>query len=246
MMVDGCAVEKSCQIFRVRKMQNAFETKLNAWITDSTSALTIKLISDPVVHAEKAFKPLFTYPVFGEEGYYILHLITEKIFGYKQLSITLSYAAGSLATYFSIHYASKLGDTQSTSTLALTAPPENVFEKLTSVLPGDYYDNYDAFMDRVRLDSTQFKPMQLGEKVHEYSMNESIFEIYKVIYILLAEFKSARLLIKNLKNIIESYKFFYFGSSKALLIFKRMMISGKYTRFLKNLLKMSILWWVMR
>ncbi len=102
------------------------------------------------------------------------------------LILKLFYGAGSLTTYLGVSYSSKLGQTESTRTLALTAPPENVHAKMADKLVPGFYDNYESFMHQVQSDAQSFKPM--GEKMGEYTLEEGsdsmTFEFYKVCFFL--------------------------------------------------------------
>ncbi|KAJ2313558.1 hypothetical protein IWW51_006100, partial [Coemansia sp. RSA 2702] len=69
------------------------------------------------------FHPAFTYPIYGEH---------ERIFGYKGLQLNLSYAAGSLATFFEVQYAKRIEQMESTLAVALKA--DDVDAPMRSVL----------------------------------------------------------------------------------------------------------------
>lgn len=83
-----------------------------------------------------------------------------------------------------ITYKAKLGDSQSTESLALTAPPENVLAKLTPFLPEGFSTaNYDEFLRLAAAKDDTFKPM--GEKIGEYtlySFPNAVFELYKCTF----------------------------------------------------------------
>ncbi|KAI8580779.1 hypothetical protein K450DRAFT_235937 [Umbelopsis ramanniana AG] len=116
------------------------------------------------------FNPEFTYPIFGEQ---------EIAFGYKDLAIQLYYASGSLATYFHLDYAEKFQGVASSSSEAEPLAADDIEGKLREFIPHDYMTNYDRFLEKVKEDEASFRP--LGEKVHEYSLNDGKdqFEIYK-------------------------------------------------------------------
>ncbi|KAJ3048076.1 histone acetyltransferase 1, partial [Rhizophlyctis rosea] len=144
---------------------------LNAWKTKSNDALELKLVrttEDGTISGEE-FAPEFTYPVFGEK---------EEIFGYRDLHVKLHYAAGSLATYFGIEYAQQYDER--------TRKVDDIPQLLSEHMSPGYTDNYDAFLDTVRRDETEFRPF--GEKFYEYELDDRdgsgtndgvVFEMYK-------------------------------------------------------------------
>lgn len=141
----------------------------------------------------------------------------------------LFYGAGSLITYLGISYSSKLGQTETTRTLALTTPPENVHAKLSDKLVPGVYDNYESFMHQVQSDAHSFKPM--GEKMGEYTVdqdNETLtFEFYKVYCLERLTSRSVNSRRRDSKTIIVDFSFSWFGTLKALHLLKRKTISGK-------------------
>ncbi|KAJ3288168.1 histone acetyltransferase 1 [Borealophlyctis nickersoniae] len=143
------------------------------WVTSANDSMYLRLVrsSDPAEdNLHGAFQPEFTYPVFGDE---------EAIFGYKDLKIELFYAAGSLFTYLGIEHGQKIND-QAPGTPRAQDVPAILGEKLA---PG-FTDNYDVFVQKMREDEDQFKPM--GEKFHEYQLegddSGTVYEIYKCTF----------------------------------------------------------------
>lgn len=61
-------------------------------------------------------------------------------------------------------------------------PIDNITKVLNEHLPKMYLTNQDSFIDSVKTDHIQFKP--IGEKIHEYTREvkhgNEYFEIYKV------------------------------------------------------------------
>lgn len=85
----------------------------------------------------------------------------------------LQYTSGSLVPYLKVDYSSKYNGSY---------PIDNITKVLNEHLPKMYLTNQDSFIDSVKTDHIQFKP--IGEKIHEYTRevkhgNEH-FEIYKV------------------------------------------------------------------
>ncbi|KAJ2739172.1 histone acetyltransferase 1 [Coemansia sp. Cherry 401B] len=148
------------------------------WATDSNAALFIRLSngetpdgvlqaisSDLTADSEEAeeggadviqFHPAFTYPIYGEH---------ERIFGYKGLQLNLSYAAGSLATFFEVQYAKRIEQMESTLAVALKA--DDVDAPMRSVLASQVCATREQFAQQVARDTLAFRPC--GRKVHEYA-----------------------------------------------------------------------------
>ncbi|KAJ2359545.1 histone acetyltransferase 1, partial [Coemansia sp. RSA 2611] len=103
------------------------------------------------------FHPTFTYPIYGEH---------ERIFGYKGLRINLSYAAGSLATYFEVKYQKRVDQMETSLPIQLRA--DDVDTPMRKVLSSAALCATQAeFAKRVARDTYEFRP--LGRKVHEYT-----------------------------------------------------------------------------
>ncbi|KAG7441079.1 histone acetyltransferase type B catalytic subunit [Guyanagaster necrorhizus] len=126
------------------------------WAADSNSALKLSLVRaalDKEVLGDdesyEDFHPTFTYPIFGDD---------EKIYGYKDLTIDMRFASGSLVQFLSIEYAEKLG---ASSTV------DDVEGTLKDFIPLEYYTDLAEFVAKVEEDASSFKP--LGEMIHSYS-----------------------------------------------------------------------------
>ncbi|KAJ3931743.1 MAG: histone acetyltransferase type B catalytic subunit [Lentinula lateritia] len=133
---------------------------MSDWTTDSNECLSISLVRS--AEDEKAltddesyedFHPAFTYPIFGEE---------EKIYGYKDLSIDLKFASGSLKQYLSVKWSDKL---KSADTV------DDVDGTIREFLAEGIEVNEDAFRVRVEEDATSFKPS--GEMIYSYTRSAS-------------------------------------------------------------------------
>lgn len=126
------------------------------WTTDSNEALTLSLVRAPkdkeVLGEDESyenFHPIFTYPIFGEQ---------EKIYGYRDLVINLSFASGSLAYFL---------DIKSSATLEGSSTIDDVRRTLEQFIPADYYKTEEAFLGRVEEEADTFRPF--GEKVYSYT-----------------------------------------------------------------------------
>ncbi|KAF9072894.1 histone acetyltransferase type B catalytic subunit [Rhodocollybia butyracea] len=129
------------------------------WTTDSNQCLSITMVrSSEDTKALKDgesyqdFHPAFTYPIFGEE---------EKIYGYKDLTIDLKFASGSLKQYLSVGWSDKL---KSADTV------DNVDGIIREYLPEDIETSEGAFQAQVE-DASSFKP--LGEMIYSYTRSAS-------------------------------------------------------------------------
>ncbi|KAG5922813.1 histone acetyltransferase 1 [Claviceps africana] len=74
---------------------------LTDWLADSNDALSISLVSPSKsgLRLVDTFHPKFTYPIFGDD---------EKIFGYKDLKISLRYRANDMRPHLDVTYSNKL------------------------------------------------------------------------------------------------------------------------------------------
>ncbi|OBZ75134.1 Histone acetyltransferase type B catalytic subunit [Grifola frondosa] len=105
--------------------------------------------TNPRYPSQLHFILLYPRVIFGED---------EKIYGYKDLTIDLKFASGSLAQFLSIKYSEKL---PSTSTV------DDIEGTLSSFIAPDYHKDEAEFLARVEKDATAFKPF--GEKIYSYS-----------------------------------------------------------------------------
>ncbi|KAG2224983.1 hypothetical protein INT45_000104 [Circinella minor] len=162
-------------------------SKIAPWISKTTACMELRLVQPQLGHPDAsepvsytAFEPTFTYPIFGEQ---------EVVFGYKGLSIKISYTSGSLRIYPCIDYKQKYepGSSSSATTTATPEGPDDVSNMLLDFLPKqDCFSNYDEFVRAVQEDAESFRP--IGEKIHEYSREssesgEEHFEIYRTSFI---------------------------------------------------------------
>ncbi|QPH01278.1 histone acetyltransferase 1 [Epichloe festucae Fl1] len=74
---------------------------LTDWLVDSNDALSVSLVSPSKsgLRLVDTFHPKFTYPIFGDE---------EKIFGYRDLKISLRYRANDMRPHVDVAYSKKL------------------------------------------------------------------------------------------------------------------------------------------
>ncbi|KAE9398318.1 histone acetyltransferase type B catalytic subunit [Gymnopus androsaceus JB14] len=133
---------------------------MSDWTTDSNECISISMVrssEDKKVLGEEEsyedFHPAFTYPIFGEE---------EKIYGYKNLSIDLKFASGSLKQYLSVKWSDKL---KSADTV------DNVDGKMREFLAEGIETSEETFQAQVEEDATSFKPM--GELIYSYTRSAS-------------------------------------------------------------------------
>ncbi|KAF9975599.1 histone acetyltransferase 1 [Actinomortierella ambigua] len=141
------------------------------WVESSNEAVNIRLVKASAGGEDEEegedileFNPVFTYPIFGEN---------EQIFGYKNLSINLEYASGSLASCFSMSYDDK------------KPTADKIYATMKDWLPKDIVDNHDAFLETVQRDAKEFRPV--GDKVGEYRLNrdgleDNVYEFYQATF----------------------------------------------------------------
>ncbi|KAI9278726.1 acyl-CoA N-acyltransferase [Phascolomyces articulosus] len=157
--------------------------QLAPWVSKTTDCMELRLVqpqldqpdaSEPITFT--SFEPAFTYPIFGEQ---------EVVFGYKGLSIQISYTSGSLRIYPRNDYKEKYVAASSSSASTIPESADDVSSMILDFLPKqDCFSNYDEFVRTVQEDAEAFRPM--GEKVHEYTREssendneEEHFEIYR-------------------------------------------------------------------
>ncbi|KAF9821637.1 hypothetical protein IEO21_00483 [Rhodonia placenta] len=126
------------------------------WAADANEAFRLSLVrakDDKAAltarEAYEGFHPTFTYPIFGED---------EKIYGYRDLTVDLKFASGSLAQFLNITYAERLPSSSAVDDIEAT---------LRKFIPSDYYTTEADFLARVEEDALAFTPP--GTCVHAYS-----------------------------------------------------------------------------
>ncbi|KAK3671954.1 histone acetyltransferase 1 [Recurvomyces mirabilis] len=97
--------------------------QVEEWSTNSTACTTIHLYNPTTNTTTAFFQPEFTYPIFGEE---------EAIFGYRDLSIDITFAAHNLRPHVKISHGKKFqahGEVRPTDVKAALADflPESAF-----------------------------------------------------------------------------------------------------------------------
>ncbi|KAJ2900709.1 histone acetyltransferase 1 [Coemansia aciculifera] len=178
-------------------MDADFAATVSKWAAESNSAMCIQLVSGETVEgilraldtdlsqdAEEEddseeeeggadviqFHPTFTYPIYGEH---------ERVFGYKGLRISLSYAAGSLATYFDVGYKKRIDEMESSLPVQLRADDVDTPMR-TKLSPAAICATKEEFARRVARDTREFRP--LGRKAHEYSRDSEEGQVAYEIY----------------------------------------------------------------
>ncbi|GAB7348749.1 hypothetical protein MBLNU459_g7482t1 [Dothideomycetes sp. NU459] len=139
-------------------LTEAITEQVNEWSTNSTEAFHISLIRGNDAVAE--FNPEFTYPIFGEE---------EAIFGYRDLNISLAFAAHNLKPHLELSWQKQfqtLGKIQASDVRGTLEEfvPESAFTESS---------RSDALADT---DAPAFTPP--GERVHAYKIDGQAFEVW--------------------------------------------------------------------
>ncbi|KAI8361060.1 histone acetyltransferase type B catalytic subunit [Mortierella sp. GBAus27b] len=199
-----------------RKFRIGIMNSLKQWVANSNEAVVIRLVKTPSGSdddEDERFNPAFTYPMFGEQ---------EQIFGYKDLTINLEFASGSLASCFSIEYKDK------------KPTADQIYPTMKDYLPQDITDNPDMFSQTAQKDHNEFRPM--GTKVGEYRIDRegsenSVFEFYQ------ANFDTPR--FKDYHKRLQCFAIFFIeGASfiedtddkwEARLLFERVSKNGQET-----------------
>lgn len=140
------------------------------WAASSNEALAVSLVSS--AGGTSTFHPMFTYPIFGEE---------ETIYGYTDLNISLSLAAGSLKPALLITYGEKKetnataeGDKDVQETLLEFLPERNDFVKVgqTSSSSASRKEEQSEIKRLLSEENKAFKPV--GAKVATYESSSSL------------------------------------------------------------------------
>jgi hypothetical protein len=92
------------------------------WAIDSNEAVELTLFTSPASN-QLTFHPDYTYPIFGD---------AETIYGYKGLSITLSFAGWDMKGYLNVSWRQKINP-------ALGIDAEDVKETLKEYLPEGWF-----------------------------------------------------------------------------------------------------------
>lgn len=141
---------------------------LSKYTCDAVDCVEFKLIRDKKDLRDDSivFKPEMSHQIFGQE---------EKIFGYKDLQISLDYTAGPM--YFNFGYKCS----RRVNELPVSLEPDNIGEAIDNALPDvSYFTNIDEFSKMIARNE-EFRPF--GEKktafevVHENK--KRYYEIYK-------------------------------------------------------------------
>ncbi|KAF9505816.1 hypothetical protein BS47DRAFT_1322163 [Hydnum rufescens UP504] len=125
---------------------------MTEWTSNANEVLALRLAhadedTSDTDRTARPFYPKFTYPIFGDE---------EKIYGYRDLAINLSFASGSLLMYLNIVSSARLP----------ASTVDDVEGTLYKFIPSDYLKLEAAFKERVKEEAKSFRPC--GEKVFSY------------------------------------------------------------------------------
>ncbi|KAK0351951.1 histone acetyltransferase 1, partial [Friedmanniomyces endolithicus] len=127
------------------------------WSTNTNECFTIRLLKGETVTA--SFQPSFTYPIFGEE---------ERVFGYKDLSITLSFAAHDLQPRLKIKHGKLFSEGD--------VKPTDIQEALAEFLPTHAFS--DASRESGSEDATAASFQPPGEMIKGYTSKGRKYEMW--------------------------------------------------------------------
>lgn len=106
--------------------------------------------------------PQYTYTIFGE---------TERIFGYKGLSIDISLAADSLLTLLEVKYSERIPESSGVEV-------EDLDATISGYLPEDVFRSRTRWAETCNETEASFSPM--GDNLESYEIDGVTFFIYKV------------------------------------------------------------------
>ncbi|TKA73345.1 hypothetical protein B0A55_06789 [Friedmanniomyces simplex] len=139
----------------------ALKQQVEDWSTNTNECFTIQLLKGNTVTA--SFQPQFTYPIFGEE---------ERVFGYEDLSITLSFAAHNLRPRLDISHGKLFqeGDVK----------PTDIKEALADFLPEEAFGaaSEEDALDGALGDAQAYSVQPPGELIKSYARNGRGYEIW--------------------------------------------------------------------
>ncbi|KAK0941016.1 histone acetyltransferase 1 [Friedmanniomyces endolithicus] len=127
------------------------------WSTNTTECFTIQLLKGKTITA--TFQPSFTYPIFGEE---------ERVFGYKDLSITLSFAVHDLQPRLEIQHGKLFSEGD--------VKPTDIKEALAEFLPAHAFS--DASRDKGSKDAAGASFQPPGAIIKGYMSKGRKYEIW--------------------------------------------------------------------
>ncbi|KAK1057668.1 histone acetyltransferase 1 [Friedmanniomyces endolithicus] len=135
----------------------ALKQQVEDWSTNTNECFTIQLLKGDTVTA--SFQPSFTYPIFGEE---------ERIFGYKDLSIALSFAAHDLQPRLEMKHGKLFSEGD--------VKPTDIKEALGEFLPAHAFS--DASREKGSEDAAADSFQPPGEMIKGYMSKGRKYEIW--------------------------------------------------------------------
>ncbi|PAA78932.1 hypothetical protein BOX15_Mlig020729g3, partial [Macrostomum lignano] len=154
---------KDCQ----QNKMTQFEVQVDQYKADGNKAVCFKLVrsTKDLTNPEIDFHPDMCHQVFGD---------SETIFGYKNLSIKIYFAACSLTIYLAVEYAEKINKAISGGVEA-----DDIMAALTKdLIPPGHLTNIDQFASRVSSDN-EFKPFGVLKQAYTTEDDGRHFEIYQ-------------------------------------------------------------------
>lgn len=167
------------------ELEATIREQVDEWSTDSNEAVNIQLLRGDG-HRPCLFKPDFTYPIFGEE---------EKIFGYQELDINLSFAAHNLKPLVTLDFKKKfeaIGDVEAT----------DINAALADFLPESAFVNDSASIALRDEQASTFSPP--GEKIHEYTRDDKKGKKYEIWVSILTDAR-AKELLENMQILVPMF-----------------------------------------
>lgn len=156
--------------------------EVEEWSSNSNECLSIKLIRGDGSTIE-TFQPEFTYPIFGEE---------EAIFGYRDLEITLTFAAHNLKPHLGTSYSKQYDDHGEVR-------PTDIPEAFRDFLPEAAFTQEDARDALQDANVQNFVPP--GEVIREYHRDGTTYQIWCATL----KDKRAKELIENMQVLVPMF-----------------------------------------
>ncbi|KAM7535047.1 hypothetical protein Aperf_G00000091223 [Anoplocephala perfoliata] len=126
---------------------------VDAYKLDAFKITHFKLVREKEdLDKDETFNPEMTHQIFGP---------SEVIFGYKDLSLTIAYMAGSLATYVDVKYSELVPQS-----LADGVQPDNIYKSLKDVYTAGFTTDRSEFLKEFD-DELKFEPFGNLEKSYK-------------------------------------------------------------------------------
>eukprot|EP00730_Choanoeca_flexa_P015719 TRINITY_DN7280_c0_g1_i5.p1 TRINITY_DN7280_c0_g1~~TRINITY_DN7280_c0_g1_i5.p1 ORF type:complete len:403 (+),score=68.84 TRINITY_DN7280_c0_g1_i5:81-1289(+) len=143
-------------------MDHTEDEPLPPFVSWADQCVGLKLVDNRAqADAASTFPVEYTHQVFGA---------SEKIYGYKDLKITLEYGSGSLLTNIDVAYGTKASKEET------GVEADNVLRSLAEWVPEGFTTNRNLFLEQLDRAEARFRPP--GEQVGGYSTETGDYQVF--------------------------------------------------------------------